>query len=161
MYNYLVILWVIISLLLFGKLIWSVFRTTSSVILSLVWDHRPIRIDLRIPSFPIDVVFVSKPDHIKAINGSAYVTRLGGSPLPSLPPWIQYFFPTTGLLNVADETWSLPVDPKGVVSNYNQRLKFYKDSLDNAPHTREDVLTVIPVSLRWPWYWKLEGPSSL
>lgn len=137
----------LVSFILFGEFIWSVVLTISSVILSR-WDHRPIRVDLRIPKFPIDIVMVTKADQIKAINGSADVSRVSGSgPFASLPPWVQKYFPSTRFLNLEDTTWFLPLDPVSDVSNYHGRRKFYDDSLTNEPHTTKDIIAVIPTPL--------------
>eukprot|EP00884_Botryococcus_braunii_P007946 jgi/Botrbrau1/17152/Bobra.0157s0046.1 len=135
------ILAIVTIILLFRELIWSVLRTITSVILNR-FDARPVRIDLRIPRFPIDMVFVTKADHIKEINRSPDVTRLSAFGFPKLPPWAQKYFPSTRFLTRKDYSWFLPLDPESILEHYPRRRKFYEDSFNKAPHTKEDILTV-------------------
>jgi hypothetical protein len=47
-----------------GLLLLGIYRTLTGLPISL-FGHKPIRIDIPFPGFPVDVVLVSDPDQIQ------------------------------------------------------------------------------------------------
>lgn len=127
----------LVGLLLFSGLLLGVTRTLASVILSFI-DGRPMRFDLPIPGFPLDVVLVTKEEHIKVLNKAN--ARLSAVPYDSLQPLFRMFFRTSRFHSELDGSWfvAFTQDKDDALA----RRTIIANALDKEPHTWDDVLKV-------------------
>ena len=117
------------------------FRTIMSILQKFVLHStKPLRIDLPLPFVPLDIVFVSEPDQIKAINQSPNVHHLHSIPTKDMPQWCQWFFSATNFHNFKRDKWFLAFEP---VSNpdYVTRRAMH-DNINRQGFTHEDVQRV-------------------
>ncbi|KAK9827964.1 hypothetical protein WJX81_002557 [Elliptochloris bilobata] len=76
---------------------------------SLIGD-RPIRINLPIPGFPIDIVSVSEAEHIQVLKGIAACGRIHEVPSKDLPKWVQLYFSATRFWDKENDRWFVPFE---------------------------------------------------
>lgn len=127
----------LVGLFLLSRLLLGVTRTVLSVILHFI-DKRPIRVDLPIPGFPVDIVLVSDEQHMHILNKDN--ARLSAVPYDSLQPLFGKFFVTSRFHSDLDDTWfvAFTQDKEDAMA----RRKIIETALDKDPHTWDDVLKV-------------------
>lgn len=135
---------VLVVLFTLRALLLGTARTVASVILHF-FDQRPIRIDLPIPFFPVDVVLIKDPDQIRYITSVA--DRLDGVAFKHLQPWARTFFSTTRFHSGLDNSWFVPfvTDVKAA----RRRRHVIENALADKRHTLHDIQKV-----RKALYWK-------
>jgi hypothetical protein len=118
-------------------------------------DQRPVRVDLRIPFIPIDVVLISRASQIRTAIADEGVGRLHAITTPELPYWVGFvsrltrFFATRG----PDGSWFLPFE-SGETNEYKRRKGGHIDVLGTleAPkgedYVVDDVQRVIQLPSR-------------
>eukprot|EP00884_Botryococcus_braunii_P007945 jgi/Botrbrau1/17151/Bobra.0157s0045.1 len=134
---------VVFFIFLFRALVIGIARTIVSVILGLL-RGTPIRVDLPIPFFPVDIVLVNKPEHISAIASSppTIVGRLHSCDTEKLPPWAKIFFGSSRFFSRLDGTWFIPFENETKETRYASRLQLMTDALSARPHTKADLQKV-------------------
>lgn len=133
---------VLVGMLLLSGLMMGIARTLLSVVLSKL-DGRPVRIDLPVPGFPIDIVLVSKEAHFKELLSVTH--RLDAVPYAALPPLFGKFFRTSRFRSELDQGWFIAFTQDKNASN--ARREVIVAALDKDPHTRDDVLKVHPLGV--------------
>ena len=67
----------------------------------------PLRITI---PFVIDIILVSDPAQIRQIENSGEIDRLHYYETPSLPWWVQLYFPSTKFYDRDRNLWFLPFE---------------------------------------------------
>ncbi len=124
-------------------LIFGIVRTVASLILAHL-DGRPVRLDIPIPGFPIDLVNVTDLNQIAMLNHHPGIGRVHSFETDKLPPWVQFFFKTTRFLSLVDGSWFLPFENNTSKSGYAARRQIIVDALSKSPHTQDDVKKASP-----------------
>lgn len=116
----------------------GIFRTIMSILQKLLLHStRPLRIDLPLPFVPIDIVFVSEPNQVKAINQSPNVHHLHSIPTKDMPKWCQLFFSATNFHNFKRDKWFLAFESDSDPTYVTRRAMH--DNRARQGFTHEDV----------------------
>jgi hypothetical protein len=94
----------------------------------------PLR--LKIP-FLLDIIFVSKPEHIRQIEASGAVDRLHAYETAALPWWLKFYFKATKFHDDKRDLWFCPLEPKSNPSYYQRRT--YLEAKVSIGYSEADV----------------------
>eukprot|EP00884_Botryococcus_braunii_P007948 jgi/Botrbrau1/17154/Bobra.0157s0048.1 len=149
--------WVLFLLFILGiflckKFITGIFRTLYGIALH-PFDEKPIRIDLPLFFFPIDMVFLKRARDIHAAvltesTSNPCLGRIHCLSTAELPYWLRLYFKSSRFLAQTSDSsfsWFLPLEKKNY--EYGQRRTAHDKNLAVGNVNRKCVLEVMRLAL--------------
>lgn len=105
--------------------------------IGIIAQTNPMRIRLRIPFIPVDLVYVNDPAQVEQNVRSTDLGRCYELPGDNLPNWLRLFLESTRFVCKVDK--SKFVNIIAVSPDYEARLATIKSALTAQPHSQSDV----------------------
>ena len=128
--------------LLFSRLLWGIGVVVARV-LHAKQTNKPIRIDLNPVGIAVDVILVSNPGHMQAMEADPALARLHAIPTDALPLWARLYVRGGRFYDAHRDQWFVPFEAATSACSYQQRCAAIAEALKSMYH-KDDVTKVIP-----------------